>query len=204
MSTFKVVIVGGQATGKTSIAFRFVKGQFLEEPLATIGGCFFLKKIELSDADSTTVSLQLWDTAGQEKFRCLAPLFYRNSHAVMLVFDCTKEETFDVLKGWVEEIRQQVGDHVVLAIAANKVDMKHTFPLKVAEDFAKSIGASFHLTSAKSGKGLHNLFESVATELHETHRNKAEEYEKSDSLRRPSIDLNEKPTVRRRSRRCGC
>jgi small GTP-binding protein len=102
----KLVVLGSQAVGKTSLVHRFVHQSFVppEEVVSTVGASFITKKV--TDADSgTLVRLQIWDTAGQERFRSISKLYYRGSNAAILCYDITSPASFTEISHWLHEIR---------------------------------------------------------------------------------------------------
>ena len=101
---FKVVLIGGSSVGKSSIVSKFIFNEFNENQYSTIGAAFITKTIVI---DNINVKLELWDTAGQEKFDSLVPMYYRNAHAVIVVYDVTDKETFDRAKRWITQINDQ-------------------------------------------------------------------------------------------------
>ncbi|DAZ99458.1 TPA: hypothetical protein N0F65_001643 [Lagenidium giganteum] len=156
----KIVIVGATDVGKTSITMRYCHGSFQTPTSATIGASFLQKRILVGDA-RRKMTLQIWDTAGQERFRSMAPMYYRNAKAAILVFDLQNEASFDKIKEWLQ----------VLAVVGNKCDCASsaTFGFSKAQEFAQEIGAMVFRTSAKTGDGVQNLFESVAAMLLKRH-----------------------------------
>ncbi|CAD6890874.1 unnamed protein product [Tilletia laevis] len=117
----KVVILGSQGVGKTSMVHRYTVEDF--DPRATpstIGAQFSAKKIL---CDGVKVRLQLWDTAGQERYKSMMPLYYRGSHAAVIVYDITSRKSFEDVKGWVEELRKNMADDLVIHIVGSKLDL---------------------------------------------------------------------------------
>ena len=118
--------------------------------------------------EKKNITLDIWDTAGQEKFRSLNWIFYLNAKAVILVYDITIKETFDKIKNyWYGQIKENCDNEVIIAIAANKSDLyeKRKVSNEEEEEYAKSIGAFFPSTSAKDGSGITSLFEIIAMKL---------------------------------------
>jgi small GTP-binding protein len=105
--------------------------------------------------------VSIWDTAGQETYHSLAPLYYRSAAACIVVFDVSRPETFAQAKEWVKELQQKGPADVVLAIAANKCDVVTDFDLKSMREYADDIGAMFARTSAKTGEGIEDLFQDL-------------------------------------------
>eukprot|EP00002_Diphylleia_rotans_P032120 TRINITY_DN6719_c0_g2_i1.p1 TRINITY_DN6719_c0_g2~~TRINITY_DN6719_c0_g2_i1.p1 ORF type:complete len:244 (+),score=47.87 TRINITY_DN6719_c0_g2_i1:66-797(+) len=165
----KVVMLGDSGVGKSSLVIRYVDNQFSNVVKSTVGASFFTKRFMV---DGSKVKLQIWDTAGQERFRSMAPMFYRGAAAAIVVFDVTSEQSFEKLKGWVSELRQNTEDNLVIAIAANKTDMveqRRVQPKRVQE-YSESIRAAVFETSARLNTGVDELFSSVAKQLVMVHR----------------------------------
>ena len=163
VQTFKVVIIGDKSVGKTSIVRRFVEKSFSHVTEGTIGAQFFSQHITVrSDAALVpqNVKLQIWDTAGEEKFRSLTPMYYKNAAAVALVYDSTNEETFLSIEKWVREIEENRTNQVLVFLVGNKCDqnLEEKVNIKKAMEFAKSIKAVFVQTSAKENIGIDSLF----------------------------------------------
>jgi len=106
------------------------------------------------------VNLAIWDTAGQEKFHALGPIYYRDSNGAILVYDITDRDSFDRVQNWVKELRKMLGEGIVLVIAGNKCDLERqrVVSLEEAEAYAKTVGAEHFSTSAKMSKGVSELF----------------------------------------------
>ena len=100
-SKFKLVSLGESGVGKSSLVLQFVKGQFHEIPMPTIGAAFLTKTVCLEEE---TVTFEIWDTAGQERFNSILPMYYRGAHAAIVVYDITMRDTFERAKGWVDEL----------------------------------------------------------------------------------------------------
>ncbi|TNN78643.1 Ras-related protein Rab-22A [Liparis tanakae] len=109
----------------------------------------------------------IWDTAGQERFRALAPMYYRGSAAAIIVYDITKEESFQTLKNWVKELRQHGPPNIVVAIAGNKCDLSDAreVPEKDAKDYADSIHAIFVESSAKNAININEVFIEISRRI---------------------------------------
>ncbi|CDS01271.1 related to GTP-binding protein Rab5c [Sporisorium scitamineum] len=117
----KVVILGSQGVGKTSLVHRYTSGQFtLASTPSTIGASFLTKKLIV---DGVKVRLQLWDTAGQERFRSMAPMYYRGSHAAVIVYDITSMSSFLDIRAWIEELKKNMTTDLVIHIVGAKLDL---------------------------------------------------------------------------------
>ncbi|XP_016092123.1 ras-related protein Rab-22A-like [Sinocyclocheilus grahami] len=153
----KVCLLGDTGVGKSSIVWRFVEDSFDPNINPTIGASFMTKTVQYQNE---LHKFLIWDTAGQERFRALAPMYYRGSAAAIIVYDITKEESFQTLKNWVKELRQHGPPNIVVAIAGNKCDLSDAREVseKDAKDYADSIHAIFVETSAKNAININEAF----------------------------------------------
>ena len=162
----KVVLIGEGSVGKTCIIAQFIEGKFREYITTTLNAEFCRKNFEF--AGNKSITLDIWDTAGQEKFRSLNRIFYSNAKAVILVYDITNKKTFDAIKNyWHGQILENCYKGVIIAVAANKSDLfeEREVSNEEGEEFANSINAIFSSTSAKNNSGITNLFESIAMKM---------------------------------------
>ncbi|KAJ0405876.1 hypothetical protein P43SY_001608 [Pythium insidiosum] len=208
----KIVIVGATDVGKTSITMRYCHGSFSTPTSATIGASFLQKRIVVGPK-RRKMTLQIWDTAGQERFRSMAPMYYRNAKAAILVFDLQNDATFEKIKEWLQDLRHHVGDDIVLAVVGNKCDCASSFNFALAQQFAQEIGAMVFRTSAKTGDGVANLFDSVGEALLRKHDDDARRRAREDSAlehssyaggrRAPNvIDLSDDAAARDDKKKC--
>jgi len=116
----KLVLLGEAAVGKSSIVLRFVSNEFQANKEPTIGAAFLTQKCRLEDR---VLRYEIWDTAGQERFHSLAPMYYRNAQAAVVVYDITKATSLEKAKSWVKELQRQANPNIVIALAGNKLDL---------------------------------------------------------------------------------
>ena len=165
--TIKIVLLGDSGVGKTSIAQRFANNTFNENNSGTIGASFISKIINIPNSDKS-IKFQIWDTAGQEKYRSLASMYYKDSNAAIIVYDITKINSFEGMKFWVNELKNNISDdNYQIAIAANKSDLieKEEVTLASGKAYADSITAIFKQTSAKENLGIDDLFDTISEKL---------------------------------------
>lgn len=164
LAKYKIVFLGDQSVGKTSIITRFMYDKFDSTYQATIGIDFLSKTMYLDDR---VVRLQLWDTAGQERFRSLIPSYIRDSSVAVIVYDVTNPETFENAGKWIDEVRQERGDDVIVALVGNKTDLaeKRRVSREEGEAFAAQQKILFVETSAKAGLNIKALFRQLAQQL---------------------------------------
>lgn len=160
----KVVVLGAQGVGKTSLVVRYIGKMFNHHISPTIGASFFTCKINVED---TRVKLQVWDTAGQERFRSMAPMYYRNANAALLVFDITSHESFEAVMGWVKELQRNVEEPLVLNLVGNKTDLvaQRQVTKDEAVQYALNIGGSYFESSALQDHGVEELFLDTALRI---------------------------------------
>ena len=158
----KLVLIGDSGVGKTCIISRFIKGTF--DPNSPSNGASYVSKtIEIPELNQE-LALDIWDTAGQEKYRAITKFFFQNAKMVILVYEITRRESFDNMKNcWYPLIKENADPDIVIGIAGNKSDLylEEDVPEKEAKDFAKSIGAVFKLTSAQNNSGIDDLFKEL-------------------------------------------
>ena len=175
--TCKVVLLGESGVGKTSIIQRYIKNSF-NPGISSTGGANFASKKIYFEEEKKELKFEIWDTAGQEKFRSLARVFYKDASICILVYDITRRESFEELQNfWIDEIRNNISSKVcksfililiilfiiVFAVVGNKIDDYENEKIKVAEGkaFAKKINAIFQSTSAKQANGIDELFNKI-------------------------------------------
>merc|ERR1712039_977606 len=117
---YKVVFLGDSASGKTSLVRRYMFNTFEDAHEATIGMDFQSKTVHHEDR---TVRLQLWDTAGQERFRSLIPSYMRDTTVAVVVYDITNVNSFEQVTRWVEDVRAERGNDVIIVLVGNKTDL---------------------------------------------------------------------------------
>ncbi|KAI9748598.1 MAG: hypothetical protein M1835_001754 [Candelina submexicana] len=119
----KIVVLGSQGVGKTSLVHRYVHNTFTPPSTpSTIGASFLTKRVFDSTSD-TVVRLQIWDTAGQERFRSISKLYYRGANAAVLCYDITDEQSFEEMGRWMCELKKHLGEEVVLHVVGTKSDI---------------------------------------------------------------------------------
>ena len=157
----KIIFVGDQAVGKTSIISRIMDNPFNEIYEASIGVDFMSKNIKYKGQN---VKLQMWDTAGQEKYKGLIPSYIRNSSIVFVVYDVSVKKSFDNIPNWITFIKTI--ENTTLVLCGNKIDLSNReVKIEEGEEFAKKEGISFFEVSAKTGQNIKNMFYNVVAEL---------------------------------------
>ena len=171
-SSVKIVLVGPSNAGKTSIAKRFTTDQFDEFQDMTVGSAFFSKQMQSSKHNSSA-RVEVWDTAGQEKYRAMAPMYFRNAAGALLVYDQTTPSSFDDLERvWLPELLPHMKNSTqYIVMCGNKADATNSGDeataafLRKVESVCAARGIKFFSTSAKTGTGIADVFAYLVDEI---------------------------------------
>ena len=164
ISNFKVVFVGDVGVGKTQIFNRIIKNTFFKEYNSSICADFSEKIINFNGEN---IKLELWDTSGQEKFRKLAKVFYKNSHLIVFVYAIDDKESFNNIKSWIEDVTTNTNEKPKFLLIGNKCDLedKRQVSIVEAQQYAKTNNMEFIEVSAKDGFNIKIMFNSSLSEL---------------------------------------
>ena len=157
----KVVVLGESGVGKTCLITRYVSDIYNDKTCSTNGATYASKTV---DIDNVHLRFDIWDTAGQEKYRSLTKFFYKDATIAILVYDITRRASFEEVKTyWVEQIKTYGDKDIIIGIAGNKSDLfsEEEVHESEAEEFASTINAVFNLTSAYLNNGINELFHSL-------------------------------------------
>ena len=153
----KYIIIGDTAVGKSNILTQYVYEKFNEVFQPTLGVEFAAKNTII---ENKIYRIQIWDTAGAENFRSITRAYYKNSVCAFIVYDITKRETFENVQVWLEDIKNQCPQTVLLVLVGNKLDLENERQISYeeGENFAQKNNMFFFETSAKTGANIENLF----------------------------------------------
>jgi small GTP-binding protein len=197
-NTCKVVLLGDSGVGKTCLISRYICGSFDHNCPTTNGASFVTKELTLDDGK--TISLDIWDTAGQEKYKSLTKFFYKEASIAILVYDITKKESFINLKQyWTQQLKEYASKNIIVGIAGNKCDLydKEQVNDEEVKEYANKVGAYFILTSAKNNIGIKDLYKTLTIKYvnsidkivdKNNNNNNSYEIEESNSIRICSFD----------------
>ena len=155
---YKILLLGDSSVGKTCFLMRYTDNTFQEIHMSTIGLDYKLKNVQLDEGK--IVKIQIWDTAGQDRFRSITKNYYKGAHGIILLYDVTNRKTFENVRDWVEQIREEVSDRVSIILVGNKIDDVEGRKVKTEEGqkMADECGLSFFECSAKSGENIDHTF----------------------------------------------
>ena len=162
----KIIIVGNSNVGKTNIVTRYVKGEFSNEYMITIGMDFLTCNLEL---DNKIFKLRLWDTAGSEKFRSVTRGYYSNTCYALIVYDITDDSSFNSVKQWIEDVQSFANKGTNLVLVGNKLDLnnKRKISKEEGQNLATEYGMDFYESSALTGENINDIFEGICQKVNQ-------------------------------------
>lgn len=156
----KLVLVGNTNVGKTCIVRKAISGSFNEETSSTLGASYSTKDVQVGNA---SIRMQIWDTAGQEKYRSMTPMYYHNAHVAVIVYSVDDANTFNAVDAWLQNLRENASEDIIIFLVGNKQDLSDL--RVVSEDSglnkANLCGMQFTEVSAKTGFGIDDLFNMI-------------------------------------------
>lgn len=160
----KVVLLGAAEAGKTCLVTRFIKDKFDEKTKSTIAGVFTSKNVTI---DGKTIKLDIWDTSGQERYHSLVPMYYKKAKAAIIVINLASKVSLDEAQQWINELKHNSTEEVLLFVAGNKNDLeiKEVSKQMLTEFAFENQAEKFFETSALTGSGVNELFNSIAKTL---------------------------------------
>ena len=199
----KAVLLGESGVGKTCIIARFINNTFENNIMSTTGASYAGKTLSFDEFGGKCIKFEIWDTAGQEKYRALTKIFYKDAGVAILVYDITRKESFDEIKEyWYNQIKECAPKNIVIGIAANKCDLYDNEQVSEdeARNFANEIGAVFKLTSASTNQGIEELFKGVGCRVLDP--NYSENSDSNENKKNSNIKLDEKNADKKKKKGC--
>ena len=170
---FKLLIIGESGVGKTCLLLRFTDDSFTANHLTTIGIDFKIKNINL---ENKLIKLQIWDTAGQDRFRAITKNYYKGAHGILLIYDVTNKKTFENVRNWVTQIRENASAKAIIYIVGNKIDdkEKRVVTKEEGEKMASEFDLKFFEASAKEDINIATTFEGLVKDIYTVNGNEEE------------------------------
>lgn len=160
--TEKIVMLGNCSVGKTSLVMQFYRKSFKNKSKPTIGNNYISKDLTTKNGE---VTLHIWDTAGEERFRSILPMYSRGAQAAIIVFSLQDESSYESIQDWVDFIQKSELYRCKIYIAANQIDLGQTALLSKARSWANSKQYRFFVTSAKDYLSVSEMFQCIAEEF---------------------------------------
>ena len=165
--SIKCVLLGESGTGKSSLIERFITNTFKKDTLSTLIGSFS-SKLVYYEKENISIRFDIWDTAGQEKYRSINKIFYQDAQVTFLVYDITQKETYDAIKGyWYQEVKDNSPEDAIIFVLGNKSDLyeREAINEEDARKYAEDINALYKLVSAQNGEGIEDIFKMIGGKL---------------------------------------
>ena len=165
---YKVLLLGDSSVGKTCFLLRYCDKSFQDVHLSTIVLDYRLKTITLKN--NKNIKLQIWDTAGQDRFRAITKNYYKSANGVLLIYDISNLQTYENVKNWISQIREEANPNVIIYLVGNKIDLpkeKRVVNIEDGEKIAEEFEIKFKEASAKSGTNVNEIFEELVEQIDE-------------------------------------
>lgn len=160
---FKLLIIGDSGVGKTSLLLRFIEDSFTSNHLTTIGIDFKTKMVKMKNS---IIKLQIWDSAGQDRFKTITNSYYKGANGIILAYDVTDENSFHSIKNWLRQIEENTTKDIIKVLVGNKCDKDdRKISFEEGEKLAEKSCISFFESSAKTNHYVNEIFIYFAQEL---------------------------------------
>ena len=168
---YKILLLGDSSVGKTCFLMRYTDNTFQDIHMSTIGLDYKLKNVQLEDGKM--VKIQVWDTAGQDRFRSITKNYYKGAHGIILIYDVTENKSFENVKNWMNQIKEEVSEKVTIILVGNKIDDEEhrKITTEQGESMAKEFDIMFFECSAKTGENIEQTFKEVTMKIVENFSN---------------------------------
>ena len=161
--------MGDSEVGKSCFLMRYSDNVFVENYITTIGLDYKLKNVKLDSGK--TIKVQLWDTAGQDKYRTIAKNYFKGSHGILLLYDITKQSSFNNIREWIQDIREEVSPKAIIFLIGNKIDLADQRKISKEKgiELAEEYKLPFFEASAKSGENVDEVFKALYKKISEVY-----------------------------------
>ena len=202
---YKIILIGDTSVGKTALLSKYLKGVFPTSPLSTVATEFATKIIRIKDGGS--IKAQIWDTAGEEKYKSITFHHYRKSVGALIVYDITKRITFLNVMNWYDDLMLKADKDCIIALIGNKLDLiqknerKREVTKEEAQEYANDNNMLFYETSAYNGDNINDIFEELLQTIY-IERRKIKKLEINENQNTINISKMEKNFINKEE--CGC
>ncbi len=186
----KVVLLGESGVGKTCIISRFINNTYEEGLMSSNGASYASKSVTFPEYGNKTIKLEIWDTAGQEKYRSLNQIFYKDASICILVYDVSNNDSFKAIQEyWFQQVKDSAPKNIVLGLAGNKCDLdQEKVSEEEARNLAKEMNAIFELTSASKNIGIDHFFHNLGCKYIDPNFKTNEDTDTNEVKQKPDKD----------------
>ena len=181
---YKILLLGDSSVGKTCFLMRYTDNTFQDIHMSTIGLDYKLKNVQLENGKM--VKIQVWDTAGQDRFRSITKNYYKGAHGIILIYDVTEQKSFDNVKNWMAQIKEEVSERVSIVLVGNKIDDEDNRKISTeqGESMAKEYEIMFFECSAKTGQNIDEIFNNLVKKVVENFSKSSDSGQKSKNKKK--------------------
>ena len=167
---YKIIIIGDSGVGKSNILGRYLHNEFKHDTKSTVGVEFGSKQLKV---DGVNIKLQIWDTAGEERYRAITSAYYKGSKGCFIVYDITSEISFENVEKWYEEIRKSAEKEISVILVGNKCDLENErkVSIELGQSKAKNLNSPFFETSALNNTNIVTAFQSISENIYNRCKN---------------------------------
>ena len=172
---FKIIIIGNSSTGKTKIIDRYLKNIFEDDSISTLGFQMYKKEYQI---EQDKITVQIWDTAGQEKYASLTSSYYKSAKGALVVYDITDKESFNKVEKLVDDLKNGGDKNIYIILLGNKIDLedRRVITKEEGENLAQKLNLGFGEVSAKTGDGIEEAFQKLINEVYRISKNEFKSY----------------------------
>ena len=162
---FKIVLIGDTSVGKTNILSKYLTDEFDAKSKATVGVEFGVKNFKI---ENNIVKVQIWDTAGEERYRSITNAYYKGAKGSLLVYDITNKKSFENIEKWISDLKANTGDNISMILLGNKTDLeeKRAVSIEEGKNKAEFYNLTFMETSALNGNNIQEAFNELITDVY--------------------------------------
>ena len=167
---YKIIIIGDSGVGKSNILGRYLHNEFKHDTKSTVGVEFGSKQLKV---DGINIKLQIWDTAGEERYRAITSAYYKGSKGCFIVYDITSEISFENVEKWYEEIRKSAEKEISVILVGNKCDLENErkVSIEMGQNKAKNLNCPFFETSALNNTNIEAVFQNISENIYNRCKN---------------------------------
>ena len=167
---FKLILIGDSCVGKSNILLKYLKNEFDPNSRATVGVEFGTKNIFLNNKK---IKIQIWDTAGEERYRSITSAYYKGAKGALIVYDITKKSSFNNIDKWISDLKLNGDKNICIIILGNKSDLEDKREVNKEEGIKKSemYKTAFLETSALNGDNINKAFDELIEQIIQNNQN---------------------------------